>query len=129
MKKDFDGWNSIKKKSHSLDGYMPLYHERQIRWCRIGVNIGFEQDGTGKEFSRPVLVLKAFNRNVCLVIPLTTSTKKNPYHRSLGVVDGNEAFVIISQLRLIDTKRLDQQIITLDKEIFESIRKAVKGML
>ncbi len=129
MHKDFDEWNSLKKKAHALDEYMPLYHERQIRWCRIGANIGFEQDGTGKGFSRPVLVLKAFNRNVCIVVPLTTSTKKNPYHRSVGKVDGCEAFAIISQIRLIDTKRLDQHMMTLGKEVFENIRKAVKDML
>ncbi|MDP3764804.1 MAG: type II toxin-antitoxin system PemK/MazF family toxin [bacterium] len=93
------------------------------------MNVGFEQDGTGEGFSRPVLILKGFSRQVCLVVPLTTSTKKNIYHVSAGVVDRLQAVAIISQVRLIDTKRLYKQIGTLDKEVFENIRKAVKDML
>ncbi len=129
MQKDFDGWNRIKKKTNEDDTYSPLYHERQIRWCRLGANIGFEQDGTGEDFSRPVLILKGFSRNVCIVIPLTTATKENEYRVSVGAVDGTKAVAIISQIRLIDTKRLDKQITTLDKKTFLRIRKAVKDLL
>ena len=84
MKKDFDEWNEIKKETDKADDYLPLYHQRQIRWCRLGTNIGFEQDGTGTGFSRPVLILKGFNRHVCIVIPLTTSikTKENAYYNT-----------------------------------------------
>jgi len=129
MQKDFDKWNELKKKTHANEEYQPLYHEREIRWCRLGANIGFEQDGTGKEFSRPVLILKGFSRHVCLVVPLTTSSKKNPYHISIGEIGGRKAAIIKSQLRLIDTRRLDQQIGVLDKEAFKHIRKAVKDLL
>lgn len=129
MKKDFDKWNILKKETHSNDDYLPLYHERQIRWCRLGVNIGFEQDGTGKDFSRPVLILKGLSRHVCLVIPFTTSVKKNKYHVSVGVVDGRNATAIISQIRLIDTKRLDRHIATVSQMDFKDIQKAVKDML
>ena len=129
MQKDFDGWNEQKKKIHSNEEYLPLYHKREIRWCRLGANVGFEQDGTGNEFSRPVLIMKGFSRHVCLIIPLTTSTKKNSYHIAIGSIGGRNAAVITSQLRLIDTRRLDQQIGVLDKETFERIRKVVKGLL
>ena len=128
MQKDFDGWNSIKKEVHNTVK-APFYREREIRWCRLGVNIGFEQDGTGDEMSRPVLILKAFSRNVCIVIPLTTSEKKNLYHVAIGEMGGRKSFAIISQLRLIDTKRLDQKLAILDKVTFEVIRKATRAML
>ncbi|OGN23603.1 MAG: hypothetical protein A2918_00850 [Candidatus Yanofskybacteria bacterium RIFCSPLOWO2_01_FULL_42_49] len=129
MDKEFDKWNGLKKEIHSNDEYLPLYHERQIRWCRLGANVGFEQDGTGKGFSRPVLILKGFSRHVCLVIPLTTSAKKNMYHIPVGVVDSQRAAAVISQVRLIDTKRLYKLIGTLDKKIFDDIRKAVKNLI
>jgi len=129
MQKDFDQWNERKKEIHSTGGYLPLYHKRQIRWCRLGVNVGFEQDGTGKDFSRPVLILKGFSRQVCLVIPLTTSTKDNEYYLQVGIIGDRKASVIISQIRLIDTRRLDQHIATLDKKTFGRIQKAVKDML
>jgi len=129
MMKKFDEWNKEKKRTDANNAYNPLYHERQIRWCRLGVNVGYEQDGTGKDFSRPVLILKGFSRHVCLVAPLTTSTKDNPYHIDVGVVGGKRASVIISQIRLIDTRRLDTLIETLSKEQYSVVRRAVKAML
>ncbi len=127
MQKDFEAWSKRKKEINI--GTANFYHERDIRWCSLGVNIGFEQDGTSKEFRRPVLILKGFSRYVCLVVPLTTSKKKNPYHVSIGTLEDKESFVIVSQLRLIDTKRLHDRLGVLDKESFEKIRKAVKELL
>lgn len=99
------------------------YHARDIWWCTLGLNVGFEQDGTGKEYERPVLILKGFSKEVCLVVPLTTSLKNNSYHISLGRVAGKEASAILSQLRLIDTKRLINKIGVVEKPLFESIKK------
>ncbi len=126
--KDFDGWNDIKKDIHA-SGEAAYYHVRDVRWCLLGTNIGYEQDGSGQGRARPVLVLKAFSRHVCLVVPLTTSQKKNPYHRSVGTIGGLHAFAIISQIRLVDTRRLGLKICTLEKKIFEETKKAVKDML
>lgn len=128
MRKDFDGWNEQKKETDARE-QAPLYREREIRWCRLGTNVGFEQDGSGADRSRPVLILKGFSRAVCLIIPLTTSQKRNPYHFPLGNVGGRQAAAILSQLRLVDTKRLDQKIADLDVGIFESAKKAVKDLL
>jgi mRNA-degrading endonuclease toxin of MazEF toxin-antitoxin module len=47
----------------------------------------------------------------------------------VGLVGEKNATAIISQIRLIDTRRLDQHIATIDKETFERIRKAVKDIL
>ncbi len=129
MAKDFDTWNGQKKQIQENESYLPLYSEREIRWCRLGINVGFEQDGTGNGFSRPVLIMKGFSRRVCLIVPLTTSQKKNRYLIPLGTIGDEEAQAIISQLRLIDTRRLDTRIETLDISRFEKIRKAVKDML
>ena len=46
-----------------------------------------------------------------------------------GHVLGQQDFAIISQLRLIDTKRLIEKVGYMEIEIFEHIRQAVKGML
>ena len=126
--KDFDSWNTQKKEVHN-NGENKLYHSRDIWWCTLGTNIGFEQDGSGEERQRPVLILRGFSKHVCMVIPLTTSQKKNPYHKSVGFVDGKEAFAIISQIRLIDTKRLVNKIMRINSETFEEIRKTVKDLI
>ena len=127
MKKDFDNWNKRKKEIN--DEEPNFYHQREIRWCSLGLNIGFEQDGTSKKYRRPVLIMKGFSRNVCLIIPLTTSTKKNIYHKEVGIIEGEKSFAILSQIRLIDTKRLHDRLVVLDKDKFEEIRKAVKDLI
>ncbi|MBX4198583.1 type II toxin-antitoxin system PemK/MazF family toxin [Candidatus Parcubacteria bacterium] len=128
MAKDFDKWNIQKKGIHDI-GENKFYHPRDIWWCTLGVNIGFEQDGSGEDHERPVLILRGFSKQVCLAIPLTTSTKKNPYHVPLGIIGERESFAIISQIRLIDTKRLSNKIDVLDIDRFEAIKKAVKDLL
>src|SRR3989338_3425789 len=127
MKKDFDNLNKRKKEIN--EGKPNFYHEREIRWCSIGINVGFEQDGTNKTYRRPVLIIRGFSRHVCLVVPLTTSQKKNPYHIGVGIIGEVEAFVILSQIRLIDTKRLHDRLDILDKDRFERIRKAIISLI
>ena len=127
MQKDFDTWNTRKKE---LDRVKPhFYYEREIRWCSLGVNIGFEQDGTSETHRRPVLIIRGFSLHVCLVVPLTTSKKQNPYHMSVGIVEDVEAFAILSQIRLVDTKRLHDRLTVLDKGKFKEIKKAIKDLL
>lgn len=128
MEKDFDSWHSEKKKIHS-DGENKLYKRRDIWWCSLGLNIGNEQDGTGDHIGRPVIVLRGFSRQVCLIVPLTTSTTSNEYRIKAGIVAGKKASAIISQIRLIDTKRFVNKIGVIDEATFETIRKAVRNLI
>lgn len=126
--KDFDRWNVRKKAIHN-SGENKFYRIREIWWCSLGVNVGFEQDGTREEKSRPILILKGLSKNTCLVIPLTTSVSQHSMRVFLGKVDNKNASAIISQMRVIDTKRLFRKIKNLNKEKFEEIKKAVKGLV
>jgi len=126
--KNFTEWNQKKIKIHERRK-TPFCHERELWWCALGVNIGFEQDGTGKEYYRPILVLKSFSVETCLVIPLTTSTHTHPLRMLVGEVNGKIARALLSQIRVIDTKRLIRKIGYIDKVIFKGIRKAVKQMI
>jgi len=127
MQKDFDEWNVRKKEISEKNPN--FYHKREIRWCSLGLNIGFEQDGTSLEYSRPVLIIRGFSRHVCLIVPLTTSTKKNLYHFDVGIINNKKAFAILSQVRLIDTKRLQDRLGVIDRDKFEEIRKALKDLI
>lgn len=94
-------------------------------WCALGVNIGYEQDGGREDFERPVVILKKFNLDACLIVPLTGRPKKGKNYFSVGRVEGREAVAVLSQVRFIDRKRLKNKICTLDGEIFRSLSKAV----
>lgn len=128
MEEVFDNWNSKKKDIH-LNKIHHFYHKREIWWCSLGINIGAEHNGDNIEFQRPILILKALSARTCLVIPLTSSEHEHPMRVIIGQIDGKEAKAVISQIRVIDTKRLTEKICFLDKATFETIRKAVKGML
>jgi mRNA interferase MazF len=125
MDKDFDGWNNQKKAIHN-SGENKFYHPREIWWCRIGLNVGSEQDGKDVDFERPVLVLKAFGK-ICLVVPLTTSSQKHEYRISAGLIEGKESTAILSQIRVVDTKRFSEKIWVLDKGIFINIQKHIRS--
>ena len=124
--KDFDTWN-LKKKNAELEEKR-LYTTREIWWCRLGVNIGFEQDGSGTEFLRPCVIVRGFGPRVCMVIPLTTSLSKHPLRMPIGEVDTKLASALLSQLRSIDTRRLVEKIGFLDKEKFEELRKNARSL-
>lgn len=123
----YNSWNQQKISISKLaTGH--FYREREVWWCSLGKNIGFEQDGKGIQYERPVLVIKAFSKSVCLVIPLTTSTKKNPYHVDIGYIDNRLSYAIISQIRLIDTRRLVNRVFILDNAVFDKIRKNIREL-
>lgn len=126
--KDFDGWN-IKKKAVHHDGAPAFCHPREIWWCALGVNVGYEQDGTGKNFDRPVVVIRGFNERLFFGVALTGKKKAGKYYFSLGEVEGRESSAVLSQVRLIDTKRLIRKIVTLDEETFEKLRESLKNVL
>lgn len=96
MEKDFDTWNKRKKKLHIRAIDTLYFHERDVWWCSIGVNIGFEQDGKGETVQRPVVVLRKFNKHVLLVLPLTTKVKKHRYYFPLTCPDGVKRCAILS---------------------------------
>ena len=128
MEKHFDQWNQQKKHIHESEGGK-LYHEREMWWCSLGVNVGFEQDGAGVDHQRPVLILRGMSRQTCYVVPLTTSPKRHKYRIPIGQVENQQAVALISQIKLIDTKRLVNKIGFLDQPTFSVIRKAAKELL
>ena len=126
MEKDFDNWNGKKKETHHRDGR--FYHEREVWWCSLGANVGFEQDGRGDLFLRPVLVVKGLSVHTCIAVPLTTSASTHPMRVALGTVGEETAFAVISQLRVLDTRRFTERLTVLDKQTFSGVRKAVKDL-
>ena len=126
--KDFDTWNKQKKKVHAR-GQAPFYHEREIWWCVVGVNVGNEIDGTGKSHDRPVLVLRAFNVETFLGVCLVGRRRSGTYYVPLGKIGDREATANLSQVRLFDSKRLIRKLTTLDAKTFQKVaQKAVRAM-
>ncbi len=124
MKKDFYRWTTKKEVLNDAKG-TALFHEREVWWCALGANIGFEQDGGPEAFERPVVILKKFNLDACLIVPLTARPKEGKYYFPVGRIEDREAVAVLSQVRFIDRKRLENKICTLDEDVFRSLANSV----
>ena len=122
MQKDFENWNKVKKHLHK-EGVHPFYHAREIWWCSVGVNIGNELDGTGKQHDRPVLIIRPFNAETFFGVSLVGHERKGKYYFSVGMVEERNATANLSQVRLFDTKRLIRKIGTLDEPTFRELSR------
>lgn len=128
MGKDFKSWHDSKEKIDHRE-IRPYFYEREIWWCSMGLNVGFEQDGKGKDFSRPILVIKKFNKEVFIGLPLTTKPKVGRFYFSLKSHNRMERKVILSQIRLFDSKRLQEKLSTLSLSEFNEIKKTLIQLL
>lgn len=128
MQKDFKRWHQRKVTLHE-EKPRPFFHVREVWWCSLGANVGFEQDGKGRKFARPVLVFKKFNNEIFWALPLSlqVKTKKETAHfyASVSLEDGVPRTALLSQLRLIDAKRLLVKVGTVDESNYAEIQKAV----
>ena len=66
MDKDFQKWH-LKKSELQEHGLRSYFHEREVWWCSLGMNVGFEQDGKGLQYMRPVLILKGFSTIIKII--------------------------------------------------------------
>lgn len=128
MQKDFDGWNAQKKHTHREE-QRPFFHEREIWYCKLGTNIGYEQDGRGKDFLRPIVIIRKFNTAVLFGVPLTRQVKINRYYFVFSFQKEKQSAAILSPLRLVDAKRLSHKIGLMSEADYRLLTKKLKELL
>lgn len=133
MKKDFKKWHVDKSDIH-IHKVRAHFHEREIWFGHIGVNVGFEQDGQGELFLRPVIIIRKFNNEIFWGIPLTKSSRRKnkkteKYYYTFSFVPGILSVAILSQLRLFDGKRLARLIGFMDEKDFHDLKQKLKELI
>ena len=123
----FDKWNEI-KKDLDIKKKNVIPKEREVYWASIGENVGFEQNGKGDIFSRPVLILKRFSKNLFYGIPLSTKVKDGSFFYSFTFLN-NPSNALLVQGRLFDTKRLENRMGMINKTDFDNIKKSIRKLL
>jgi mRNA interferase MazF len=119
MEKDFDDWNATKKKIHNQQN-RPRFREREIWFCRAGINIGFEEDDSGDKFLRPFVVLKKFNESMFFGIPLTRTPRYGKHYFTVADEHGI-SFGMLAQARVMDAKRLHYRSRIMPDTVFEEL--------
>ena len=128
MSKKFDEWNNIKQKLHNKKSKIIIPKNREIYWASIGVNVGFEQDGKGEIFSRPVLVVKRYSKNLFFGVPLSTQIKEGSFFYTF-TLNKKQSNALLVQAKAYDTKRLENRIGMISKDDFQTLKIKLKDLL
>ena len=127
---DFDKWNELKKAIDALKQDPKKFPKEAEVWIsNFGKNVGFEQDGNGMNFSRPVLVVKKFNNQMFWVVPLSTKQKDLNFYFNYIDIHNQKVSAILAQMKLMSVKRLKRKIYEIDISKFEKIRYKLKSFL
>lgn len=108
MYKNFHKWNNKKISIHQRV-HSSFFKEREIWFASLGCNVGHEEDGKGRDFQRPVIILTKFNAEMFWGIPLTTKIKSGNYFVPIEI-NNTKSVAILSQLKVLDSKRLIRRI-------------------
>lgn len=136
MKKDFDGWSEFKKNLEDKERVVFAW-PREIWWCSLGINLGAEIDGKNDLFERAVLVMRVYNRETMLILPITTKRKNDQFHYGIFIKTASSptkdyleldklVWVKLTQSRVISNKRLLRKICVISDEDYHKIREAFK---
>jgi len=124
MQKDFDGWSKRKQRINAKRA-AAYAHPREVWWCSLGVNIGAETDGKNRNFERPVLVMRVYNKDTLLVLPITSKAKDDAFHQRIAVRVG-PVWVKLTQSRVISSQRLLRKVDTIPEETFNDVQEAFR---
>ena len=131
MYSQYNNWNGIKITIEN-ENIIVGFKKRDIFYMNMGKNIGFEQDGKGENFVRPVVIIKGFNKNMFFGIPLSTKIKEGKFYYKFQFQKKDELvenIALLSQMRLFSTKRLLNKIGVISKEDFESLKNEFKSLI
>ena len=127
--KDYSIWMKVKASINNAATRVRGCKEREIWICNIGENVGFEEDGKGNDYARPVLVLKVYNKHFCHVIPLSTTKKRGRYYFEFEGHTGSKSVALLSQSRPVDTARLRNKIGVAAQNDFEELKMRIRDVL
>jgi mRNA interferase MazF len=120
MQKDFPRWSERKSQLNDISSIF-VFKEREIWFCYLGLNVGYEENGDVRAFLRPVIILKKFSNMTFFAIPLTRTPRFGKEY--FTVIDSHGvSFAMLSQGRTLDGRRLKYNSRTMPEDEFESLK-------
>lgn len=130
MQNDFDSWNELKKKIDEENNQTDRFpKEGEVWMSAFGKNIGFEQNGSGDNFSRPVLIIKKFNNLMFWSLPLSTKQKDFDFYYNFTDHNDKKVSAILAQLKLLSLKRLKRKLYDISDNDVEKIKVRLRKFL
>lgn len=131
MEEIFDKWNEVKKVVQN-DEKIRLFKQRDIFFINMGQNVGFEQNGKGENFVRPIIILKRITNQMFLGIPLSSQLKKGDWFFEFEFDtkdDVSRNIAIIPQIKMFSSRRLLNKIGVIKTNDFEILKQKVKDFI
>lgn len=129
LKKKFDDWNIKKQEIHFSGKKDKIYFkEGQVWWCSVGQNVGSESFGKGKNFMRPILIIKKLSSDLCIALPLTSKKKTGTWFADI-TIGGEKVCVLLYQIRTFNKKRFQRKIGELDEKDFNTVKEKLETLL
>lgn len=120
--KNYSDWHRVKLDINNKE-IRAHATEREVWFCHLGANVGFEQDGKGDRYLRPMLIIKKTSPETYIAIPITKKFRNYPsYVRMPANSSKFDGYLILNQIRFIDGKRLAYHRMTIDKAQFAEIK-------
>ena len=128
--KGFDSWNELKKKI-DIEVSKPdrFPKEGEVWMSNLGKNIGFEQNGGGDNFSRPILIVKKFNNKMFWCVPLSTKQKSFDFYFNYTDPQAQRVSAILAQMKLLSIKRLRRKLYQLNENTLVEVKIKLKSFL
>jgi len=124
----FDEWNTLKKDVHQKKKCIYV-KERDIVFVHAGQNVGYEQNGKGDAFLRPVVVIKSFGRDSFLSVGLTSQEKNGTFYFSFMYKETIKSVAVLSAIKTMDIKRVKYKSGTMSKEDFNMLKEKMGSLL
>ncbi len=124
----FAEWAKLKPQIHFSERSI-FPQKREVWWAHVGQNIGVEINGKSGAFGRPVLVVRVFNKNFVLIVPVSSKEKIGQYYYPFVNHAGERNVVVLSQIKSISTKRLIRKVGEVKGDDFMGIIARLREMI
>ncbi len=129
IKEKYNDWNLKKQKIQFSELTEVLYFNvGEVWWCSLGINIGTETFGKGKNFYRPVLIIKKLSNELCIALPLTSKKKIGTWFMNV-ILQNKEQCIMLYQIRTIHKKRFYLKIGQLGDRELMIVKEKLKILL
>lgn len=121
-------WMKLKIKIHHAE--INLFPKRkEIWWIRFGQNIGVEVNGKHDQFERPAIIIKVFNLDSFLVVPITSKIKRGEYLIGFLSNSNEKKMANLAQIRTVSINRFIRKVEVLNDTNFNQIIDKIKNFL
>ncbi len=126
--KQYDAWNEVKKVTN-LNEKNIYFKERDVFWIKLGENIGYEQNGKGDKFQRPVIVVKKYTSDMFLGVPLSTTLREGTFFFQFNFIENEISTALLVQNRLFSSKRFIKKIGKIKEDDFEKLKIKLRDLI